>query len=348
MKNLTVNLKDRSYEIIIEKGILKDVKSFIDSKKRVFVISNKTVFDLYGKYFDGYKVLLMGDGEKYKNFETYKTLCEKLLSLGIQRTDLIVAFGGGVVGDMAGFVASTCLRGIDLIQIPTTLLAQVDSSVGGKTGIDTDFGKNLIGTFYQPRKVIIDPEVLSTLPERQIKTGLAEVLKYAFIEKNCNVDESELFFDLLNNPFFEENYDEIIYRCCKMKASVVEQDEKEGGLRAILNFGHTIAHAIEKITNYEIYTHGEAVAIGMKSILKLALLTNNIDKEYYEYGISFLEKLNLNIELDKKYDKDEIVKALQNDKKVKYGKLNFVMPKSIGFVELIQNIDELLIKESLP
>ncbi len=347
MKKLTVDLKERSYEIIIQNDILKDVKNYIDPNKNVFVISNKTVFDIYGKYFDGYNVFLMGDGEEYKNFDTYKALLEKLLSSGIQRTDLIIALGGGVVGDVAGFTASTCLRGVDLIQIPTTLLAQVDSSVGGKTAIDTKFGKNLVGTFYQPKKVIIDPNTLKTLPERQIKTGLSEVLKYAFIERNCIDKEGETFFDYLSNCNLEDSFEEIIYKCCLMKAKVVEKDEKEGGLRAVLNFGHTFAHAIEKITNYTVYTHGEAVAIGMKCILKLAFIKGYIKEDYYKKSIEFLSKFNLQLQLDKKYNYDEVIKALYSDKKVKYGKLNFVMPVDFALVELVHNIDELSLKESL-
>lgn len=349
MKKLTVDLKERSYEIIIQNGILENVKSYIDdTNKKVFLISNKTVYDKFGKYFEGYETLLIGDGEQYKTFDTYKMLCERLLSMNIQRTDLIIALGGGVVGDLAGFVASTCLRGIDFIQIPTTLLSQVDSSVGGKTAIDTVYGKNLIGTFYQPKLVIIDPNTLKELPERQIKAGLAEVLKYAFIEKNIlDTEENDLFFNYLMTHNLEDNYEEIIYRCCLMKARVVEKDEKEGGLRAILNFGHTFAHAIEKVSNYTVYTHGEAVAIGMRYILKLALIKGFINQDYYDKSLEFLSKFGLDLNLDKKYSKENIIKALKNDKKVKYGKLSFVMPKDFALVQLVQDIDEPSLKESL-
>ncbi len=354
MKKLEVKFKDKSknYNILIEKGILKDIKTHIDALKKYnncFVITNKTVWKLYKKYFEGFKnVVVIEDGEKYKNFETYKYILDELLCAKIERDDVILALGGGVTGDIAGFAASTVLRGVDFIQIPTTLLAQVDSSVGGKVAINHKTGKNLIGAFYQPKLVLIDPNTLKTLDERQIKAGLGEVVKYAFIEKNCGEKSSE-FFNFLMNCNIKSDYDleEIIYHACKLKAYVVSKDEKEKSLRAVLNFGHTFAHGIEKVTNYKVFTHGEAVALGIKMALKLGVLKGLIKESYYKDGIKLLEKFNLQTDLDKKYSREKILKVFLSDKKVKNGKITFVLPVNVSSVGLYQDIEDALIKESL-
>jgi 3-dehydroquinate synthase len=264
MKKLSVKFSDKNknYYILIEKGILKSAKSYINALKKYndyFIITNKTVWKLYKKYFEWVKnVVVIEDGEKYKNFDTYKYILDELLNAKIERDDVIIALGGGVVGDIAGFAASSVLRGVDFVQIPTTLLAQVDSSVGGKVAINHKTGKNLIGAFYQPKLVLIDPETLKTLDERQIKTGLGEIAKYAFIEKNCGIKNPKFLNFLMKCDIKnDDDLEKIIYHSCKLKAYVVTKDEKEKSLRAVLNFAHTFAHGIEKVTDYKVFTHGE-------------------------------------------------------------------------------------------
>lgn len=349
MKKLTVSLKDRSYPIIIERGLLTRLSELLPKKGRYFVITNTKVHSLYKEYLNCFEnVVVIEDGEEFKNLETYKTITNKLLEARIERSDCIIALGGGVVGDLTGFVASTILRGVDFVQVPTTLLAQVDSSVGGKTGINHACGKNLIGTFYQPKMVLIDPNTLNTLDERQMRTGLGEVVKYAFIEKSCMADADSGFFDylLLNDIGEIEDWENVIYTSCLLKAAVVAQDEREGGLRAILNFGHTFAHAVEKVSEYA-YTHGEAVGMGIKMALKMAFHKKLIDKNYYDKGLALLDKFGLNIELDPKYTTDELLQAMKSDKKVSSGKISFVLPTKHSEVGLFPDIEEPLIKEIL-
>ena len=359
MKKLTVDIKEKNkcYPIIIKDGLLEELDRYLSAGQclttgqhpngqRKFLITNKKIYSLYEQYLKCFdSVIFMKDGEEYKNFDTYKMIIDTLLDLKIERNDCIVAFGGGVVGDIAGFVASTVLRGIDFVQIPTTLLAQVDSSVGGKTGINHEDGKNLIGTFYQPKMVLIDPNTLSTLDNRQIKTGLGEVVKYAFIEKTCNANLEGSFFDYLmqNSPVWNE----IIYTSCLLKSAVVAQDEQEEGLRAILNLGHTFAHAIEKVSNYKVYTHGETVGMGVKMALKLSLNMGLIEKDYYDKGVLLLNLYGLDIKLDERYSAEDIYEAMKSDKKVSGKKINLILPTGFGQVELFADIEEPLIKASL-
>lgn len=249
---------------------------------------------------------------------------------------------------MAGFAAASVLRGVNFVQIPTTLLAQVDSSVGGKTGFNTKYGKNLIGAFYQPESVLIDTNFLKTLPVREIKTGLGEVVKYSFIEKNCSNDENIHLSNFLNetNPN-NLDFKEIIYRSVALKASVVSKDEKEAGLRAVLNFGHTFAHSIETITNYKKFTHGEAVAMGMKLAFELSYNLNFINKEYFDYAFNLIDKFNLAPIYKIECDKDEYISIMKSDKKVSNSKIRLVLPISKGEVKIFDNIKEDEIKKVL-
>ena len=240
MKKLTVNTKTKTYDIIIKEGLIAEILDYLQQDKKKFLITNKTIEKLYPDLVNNFEnKIVIKDGEEYKNFETFEFIINELLKRKIERKDLILALGGGVVGDLAGFAAASVLRGVNFVQIPTTLLAQVDSSVGGKTGFNTKYGKNLIGAFYQPESVLIDTNFLKTLPVREIKTGLGEVVKYSFIEKNCSNDENIHLSNFLNetNPN-NLDFKEIIYRSVALKASVVTKDEKEAGLRAVLNFGH--------------------------------------------------------------------------------------------------------------
>lgn len=344
MINLSVNIKseNKSYPIFIESctvsALKEQILSFLNGKNFLVVISEK-VEKLYGKElsFDKSQKFVLKDGEKEKNFKNYKRILEKALKMKLTRNDAIVAIGGGVVGDMAGFAASTYMRGIGYIQVPTTLLACVDSSVGGKTAIDTNYGKNLVGSFYQPDAVFINPGFLKTLDDRQFKSGLGEVVKYAFIEKSCRCGEdlnltnflSEKTSDILNRD--EKTLSKLIKICVKLKISVVEKDETESGLRKILNFGHTYGHAIEKITNYKKYTHGEAVVEGMKFSFNLAVKRNLIDKNYKFFADDVIRKFNFReIPL---FNQEKMIELMQMDKKATSKHIVFVLPTDYSTVE---------------
>ncbi len=359
MKKLIVNTAPeapKQYPIFIGENLIENAFEYISecsNSEQFLIITTETVEKLWGKklMIPNSHRLILPDGEEQKNFTTLQRIINKALDLHLERKDAIIAFGGGVIGDMAGFAASIYQRGIDFIQIPTTLLAQVDSSVGGKVAINHPLGKNMIGSFYQPKLVLADTNTLKTLDLRQLKTGLAEVLKYAFIEKSCNCKETFNLFD-----FLSENHDkiysqdptvikELIYMCCSLKSAVVSQDEKEKGLRAILNFGHTFAHALEKTTDYKFYTHGEAVAIGMRMALALAYEAEMITCTYYELGKTLLNNYSLDISTNKVSSVNAICDAMRLDKKVESNKIRFVLPTGYQKVEIFNDISENLIKK---
>lgn len=323
------------YPIFIGENLLENAQAYIQKytkAKRFLVVTNKTIIELYPSTLklENAEFLVLEDGEQYKNFDTYKLIMEKALELRLERKDAFVAFGGGVVGDITGFCAATYLRGIDFVQIPTTLLAQVDSSVGGKVAINTDFGKNLVGAFYQPKLVLADTTTLKTLDNRQFKTGLAEVIKYSFIEKTAKCDYNFLEF-LLRNAEKIKNRDantlkQMIKICCEIKAKVVNEDERESGLRAILNLGHTYGHAVEKVTNYSHFTHGESVAIGLRFAFDLAKTKGTITNEYYNEAITLLAKYALTYVLPPNINQEALIEAMAFDKKVLDNKIRFVLP----------------------
>ncbi len=344
-------VKEISYPILIGENLLDDAYEFIRNVTkagRFLVVTNDTVFSLYGDKMkdDDAEFIVVPDGEEYKNREILNTIIDKALKMKLERKDAIIALGGGVIGDMAGCAAAMYQRGIDFIQVPTTLLSQLDSSVGGKVAVNHKLGKNVIGFFYQPKLVLADTNTLNTLDDRQFKTGLSEAIKYAFIEKTCNACE---YFNLFE--FFKKNKDEIynknhkvlkqlIKMCCILKSSVVNQDEKEKGIRAILNFGHTYAHAIEIITNYRYYTHGEAVSIGIKLIFDLAKRLGMISDKYYNDAVSLINDYGLITKLDVNPGKEIFYDAMMSDKKVKDKKINFVMPVKEGEVSFFSDIDK--------
>ena len=345
---------DKKYPIFINSDPLenleKQIHNYTKANKSLVVISEK-VNKLYGKFFNpphSVKFVLK-DGEDQKNFKNYQKILNIALKNKLERKDAIVAIGGGVVGDIAGFVASTYLRGIDFIQIPTTLLSCVDSSVGGKTAINTDFGKNLVGTFYQPKAVFCNPNFLTTLDERQFKTGLAEVVKYAFIQSSCQSNIQDNFFDFLTENSGKilardkETLAEIIKICLELKASVVVKDEKEQDLRKILNFGHTYAHAVEKITNYKKHTHGEAVAIGMVFAINLAFEKELITQSYKNEALALIEKYCL-IKKTKKINQKKMIELMKSDKKVKDGEITFILPTQKSSAECFNITTDEIIK----
>ena len=351
MQNLEVKIdgKNIAYPIFIEQDNIENLKTkihkYLNCEKSLVVISEK-VNKLYGKTlgFNKEEIFVLKDGEKEKNFKNYKKILEKAMQIGLTRKDAIIAIGGGVAGDIAGFAASTYMRGIDYIQVPTTLLACVDSSVGGKVAIDTSYGKNLVGCFYQPKAVFINLNFLKTLDERQYKTGLGEVVKYVFIEKSCMCkDELNLanFINENTSKILSKNLstlEQLIVNCIKLKISVVEQDEKEQGLRRILNFGHTYGHAVEKITNYKQYTHGEAVVKGIKFAFNLAEKRGLIDKNYHCYADDIIDKFQFKFVKD--FPQNKLLSAMKLDKKSELGKINFILPTNYSTVEEFKLSDD--------
>ncbi len=358
MKSLKVETT-QSYEILIKHGLLKEIPE--DLKKsfdfgKIALITDSKVKGLWGEKLLAYlreagikaELFSFPEGEASKNINTVVSLARKMLQAGFDRKDIVLACGGGVVGDVAGFLASIYLRGIPFVQVPTTLLAQVDSSVGGKTGVDLPEGKNLLGTFYQPLRVYIDPDVLSTLPERELKNGMAEVVKYGCI---LNKKFFEFLFEkgkvLYSLP--QEEIGHIIYESCRLKAEVVSKDEKEGGLRRILNFGHTIGHAIEAELNYQV-PHGLAVAVGMAVEARLSEKLKVCKKEIAETLIELLKKLELPFKLSHlapSLEPDKILLHLSKDKKVWKGKLTIVLLEDIGKAVFYENPPYELIKKVL-
>lgn len=331
---LTVNLGKNSYPIFIENGIIQRTGEHISqifTGQKIMVISDDHVFPLYGqKIMDSLKdyecfSLVLPHGEPTKNFQSLPKIYEALLDAKLTRSDLVIALGGGVIGDLAGFAAASYLRGIKLVQIPTSLLAQVDSSVGGKVAVDLPQGKNLVGAFFQPKMVLIDPEVLDTLPEHFIKDGMGEVIKYGCIK------DARLFEKLCAHSSFEDlkpELPEIIARCVDIKRIVVEADQFDTGERMLLNFGHTLAHTIEQYYNYERESHGEAVGIGMYQITLMAEkkgltasgCAEQIKKALEIYGLPSSCGLPV----------ADLTKAITLDKKNLNGHLNVVLLKELG------------------
>jgi 3-dehydroquinate synthase len=349
---LTVNLADNSYDILIGRGILSSLGSRCASLgllSRVAVVTNPTVNALYGGVVRRsleeagcvVTVIEIPDGEVYKNSATLGQVYDALIEAGIDRNSFIVALGGGVVGDLAGFAAATYLRGIPFVQVPTTLLAQVDSSVGGKTAIDHPRGKNLIGAFYQPRFVLIDVNTLTTLAVREYRAGLAEVIKYG-------VAVDLPFFEYLEQHVSEilsmeqECLETLILRCCQLKAHVVELDEKESGLRAILNYGHTLGHAFEMLSGYHEFVHGEAVALGMVQAARISAKKGHCSPVEIERINSLITGFGLQTE-PPKVERQRLLDAVLADKKSNAGTISFICNRGIGNFAVEQLLPEELL-----
>ena len=326
-KEYLIDISDSGFE-----KLNQEIYELTKGKKRLVIISRK-VYNLYfgDLNFSDDEILIFPDGEKEKNYKNYLKIIDRAFEMGLTRNDVIIAVGGGVVGDIAGFAASTYMRGIDFIQVPTTLLSAVDSSVGGKTGIDLPNGKNILGTFYQPTKVLININFFKTLDEKQFMSGLGEVIKYAFIEESCNYEIPLYLFE-----FLTLSYEKIVQKepltmirlveyCLHLKIAVVNQDEKEGGLRKILNFGHTLGHALETITKYKKYTHGEAVVYGMFFIIEWAYKQEYISYSYYKLSLDLLEKYHFT-PLKEVYPIEKIIEIMKKDKKATTDKITFIIP----------------------
>ncbi|MDX9752361.1 MAG: 3-dehydroquinate synthase [bacterium] len=336
-----VGLGDRSYPITVGSGILDTLGSVVRShgfRSPLAVITDDRVASLYGERalaslreagFEA-SLLIFPEGEPSKTLQTIASLYDGMVKLKPERKSGLIALGGGVAGDMAGFVAATYLRGMPFIQVPTTLLAQVDSSVGGKVGVDHAGGKNLIGAFHQPVQVLIDTATLKTLDPRQVKAGLAEVIKHGVIRDERLFEKIKTELDSLLR-IDERVYQEIVPWNCRIKAQVVEQDEREHGLRAILNFGHTIGHAIESLTGYETYLHGEAVALGMWMEARLGCRLGITPLDVVASLESLLRQVGYPLERPS-ISGDQLVESMYHDKKVEEGTLRFIFPTRIGDV----------------
>lgn len=352
MKLVKVDLGQRSYDIGVGSGILSALGERLagSTAHKIFVVSNAKVFGLYGRPLTRaleknhvVTPIIIPDGEKYKTLHTVDRIYGKLIRNQAERHSKILALGGGVVGDIAGFAAATFLRGIDLIQVPTTLLAQVDSAVGGKVGVNHALGKNLIGAFHQPKLVWIDTTVLETLSEREFKAGLYEVIKYGVIWDAALFDkiENNLPSILNKDP---EVLEELISRCCQIKAEIVSQDERENGLRMILNFGHTIGHALEAATRYTKFKHGEAVAWGMIAAAKIAVRHGTIP----EVSSQRIERLILRVGKLPRIPAipiSQVLSAMSHDKKTRNGVIRFILPLKIGHVIVKNDIPQPLIRD---
>jgi 3-dehydroquinate synthase len=347
VRKVEIDIPASPYAALIESGVLQrageHVAELLPGRKRVFIVTSAPIRKLHGealqKSLEGFESVFieMSDGERFKTVKTVEDLARKMLKNGADRQAIVIALGGGVVGDTAGFLASIYMRGVDFIQVPTTLLAQVDASVGGKTGVDLPEGKNLVGTFHHPRAVLIDPSLLSTLPDREFRAGLYEVLKCGLIRRR------EIF------DFMEQNRDKILARdpealewlitqAVEVKAEVVAADEREGDLRRILNFGHTIGHALEAETRYKQFLHGEAVAWGMVAASMLGVAMQKTSPENAQRIIASILAYASLPKVESRGKK--IVKRLGMDKKTLDGVVHFVLPTELGSVEIVKDVPD--------
>ena len=331
----------------IQYDITIDTLKFLHFDTNVVIVTNPTVSGYHLETLltritaNQLQVVTIPDGEEYKTLETVENILNECFEYKLDRKSLLIAFGGGVIGDMTGFTASLYQRGIDFIQIPTTLLSQVDASVGGKTGVNNKYGKNLIGAFYQPKAVYIDPSFLKTLPPREFAAGVAEVIKMAVM-----FDKD--FFHYLKNTDLKniESIKEMIAKSVSLKAWVVNQDEKEAGIRAVLNYGHTFGHVVENETHYNTYLHGEAVAIGMVMANALAIELGFMAKEEAEAVKVLLDASNLPTDYTIK-DVDTFYEHFFLDKKSAKGSIKFILPYGLGNYKMVSDIDEKTVKKVL-
>lgn len=351
MKFIDIKLKNNPYKIIFSnsyKDLLNNLKKYLPNRK-VFFVSDTNVSKIYFKEIvallkkENFVVenFVFKAGEQSKNITTLTSIYNYALKVGIDRKFAVVALGGGVVGDVSGLFASTYMRGLDFIQIPTSLLAMVDSSIGGKTGIDLEMGKNVVGTFYQPKFVYINSKFLETLKSEHIKNGMGEIIKYAITFSSKFFTELNL---ILNKSIInKQDFDKIIYESCKFKAKIVEEDEKERkGVRELLNFGHTFGHALETITKYKTFLHGEAVVIGMLFVAELANKIKFCDNITTQKIKEIINNAGFNENINLKINADKLLDIMKKDKKSVSKKIRFVLPEKIGKavsgIELDNNI----------
>lgn len=344
METLNLNLPDgRHYPIVIGYDLYRGQLPVHVPHKQVCIVSNETVAPLY---LDEVKQALAGcdiievileDGEAHKNMAAVERILDALIDARFNRDAVVVALGGGVVGDIAGFAAACYQRGVDFVQLPTTLLAQVDSSVGGKTGVNHPRGKNMIGAFHQPRAVLIDTKTLETLPPREMSAGMAEVIKYALINDAPFFEWLEEHLDSIM-AFDHQRLAEVIARCCASKAAIVAADEREGGQRALLNLGHTFGHALETLTGYAHWKHGEAIAIGMHMAAKLAEIQGKLTASEIGRIVTLLQRAQLPVLVDYPLQSADIFAAMGLDKKVRQGKMRLIVPQAFGQSAIVDDV----------
>ena len=351
-----VNLGSRSYRIVVASGALQSVGERLRELRlgsRAALVSDGAIMRLYGKTVlasleaAGFHVTTIDvpEGESAKTLEVARHCWDQLLTAGLDRTSTVLALGGGAVGDVAGFAAATYMRGINFVQLPTTVLAQVDASIGGKTAIDHPLGKNMIGAFHQPRLVVVDPAVARTLPEREFRSGLAEIVKHGIVLDAGYFAELERDLE----PMAARDLgvlERIIAGSCRLKASVIERDEREAELRHVLNYGHTIGHALEASTGYALYAHGEAVSLGMVAEARLARRLGLADDETTERQQRMLEKLGLPVRVPS-IDVEPIMSAMVRDKKAKDGRVPFVLAPRIGAFQIVYDVPALEIRGAI-
>ncbi|ALG69136.1 3-dehydroquinate synthase [Beggiatoa leptomitoformis] len=354
MKTVTVNLGERSYPIFIGQNLLGNpelIQPYVQGKQ-VMIVSNETVSPLYLEKilpaFQGLNIeaVILPDGEQYKTLDVLNQVFDGLLSEKFDRQATLVALGGGVVGDMTGFAAACYQRGVNFIQIPTTLLAQVDSSVGGKTGVNHALGKNMIGAFHQPQCVVIDTDTLNTLPDRELSAGFAEVIKYGLIDDIAFLQWLENNVTLLLKRDADAlNY--AIARSCQSKARIVSLDEKESGVRALLNLGHTFGHAIETSMGYGTYLHGEAIAIGMVLAARLSATMGWLSNEDVVRVARLIKRFQLPTTIPANMTPADMWQRMQVDKKVRDGKVRLVLMQKLGLSLLTDQYDPALLQKTL-
>lgn len=351
MQKILINLRERSYPILIENEILAGlgelIKTHIPTVYRSFVITNPVVDELYGEMV--MKSLqdaglepakgVIPDGEEHKSLEVATNLYDQLVEHQMDRSSIVISLGGGVVGDLAGFIAATFMRGLPFVQVPTTLLAQVDSSIGGKVAVNHPAGKNLIGAFYQPRLVVIDPHTLQTLPRAELVAGMGEVIKHGIIMNAHYFEWLETNLERILNAE-PATMSQLIFGSCTIKGKVVEADEHETHIRAVLNFGHTVGHALEAVTHYSRLRHGEAVAIGMVVASRLSLMMKMFKPDDLQRLISLLQRVGLPTELPGDVTPQSILDAMVQDKKSFHGNIKMILPMAIGQVQATDQWNE--------
>lgn len=342
MARYTVTTPGRQYDAIIERGILERIHHSIPNKSgKIFVVTTRDVWDLHGSHLaslTGAMPLFFPGGESRKRLAEVEALADQMALAGADRSTIVIGFGGGIVTDIAGFLAASFMRGVDVIQVPTTLLAQVDAAVGGKTGVNLVSGKNLFGAFHQPLAVLIDPAVVATLPPREYVAGLYEIIK-------CGVIRDAALFDLMDShasDILKQDpalVDRIIADAVRIKCEVVSADEREGGLRRILNFGHTLGHALEAETAYRVFLHGEAVAFGMHAATELAVRTGHLDRATGDRIRRVVASYG-EIPSARDIPPENLAARTRGDKKTVQGKVHYVLPVAIGETQVVSDIPD--------
>ena len=363
MNEIKVKTLSREYKILMQRNILDEIKLSVQpvfkDLTNIFVITNEKVFSLYGEKLKKSlendfksKFLILKDGEKYKSINTLIKIYDWLIENNAHRNDLLIAFGGGVIGDTAGFAAATFNRGMLLLQFPTTLVAQVDSSIGGKVVINFGNIKNVIGSFYQPHLILADPNFLLTLEEKEVINGLGEIVKYGLvfdftlIEKIKKMIGNNVYDDRLYSLIKSADFDEIIFKCAEIKAEIVEQDEFDIGLRHLLNFGHTIGHAIEETFGFNKISHGKAVALGILCVLDISIKLGYLNKNFKKEILDLYQLLKLPIKIPD-VDVNLLLDALKFDKKFTSKTSKFILLEDVNKPVIVTDIDETIIRYSI-